>query len=123
MLFEFRISPERITRVRDQIGRTLKDNACTDRQINRAMLIFEELFMLISECNPGKTVLAECAVEIGDTIRLITKDNGRIVDLTDADRRASSLRDYILSNLLEAHTIRRVHLLALSYNRNALEIR
>ena len=29
----------------------------------------------------------------------------------------------VLSNLLEAHTVQRVHMLALSYNRNALEIR
>ena len=87
------------------------------------MLVFEELFMLIYECNPGKTVLAECAVEISDVVRLITKDNGRIIDMTDTNRDVSSLRAYTLSNLLEAHATQRVHMLALSYNRNALEIR
>ncbi|MBO6092632.1 MAG: hypothetical protein J6P40_03255 [Oscillospiraceae bacterium] len=122
-LFEFRISPNSIIQVRDQIGNTLKKNACPDGKMNRTMVIFEELFMLICECNTGRTVLAECAVEIGDTIRLITKDNGRIVDLTDADQKVRSLRTYILSNLLETHTTRRIHLLALSYNRNVLEIR
>ena len=122
-LFEFRVLPETVTKVRDELGAVLKENACPDRQINRAMLLFEELFMLIYDCNPGKSVLAECAVEIGDTIRLVTKDNGRIVDLTDIDRDVSSLRSYTFSNLLEAHTTRRIHFLALSYNHNTLEIR
>ena len=67
--------------------------------------------------------MAECAVGIGKSIHLISKDNGRIIDLTDTDRDISSLRAYTLSNLLEVHTVRRAHILALSYNRNALEIR
>ena len=122
-LFEFRVTPETIVGVRDRIGAALRENDCPPRQVNRAMLLFEELFMLIFEWNPGKTVLAECALEIGPSIRLITKDNGRIIDPTDTDRAVDSFRSYILSGLLEAHTVRRAHLLALSYNHNALEIR
>jgi hypothetical protein len=87
------------------------------------MLLFEELLMGIHDCNPGRTVLAECAIEIGDVVRIITKDDGRIVDLTDSDLGVSSLRAYTLSNLLQAHAARRVHMPALSYNRNVLEIR
>lgn len=60
-------------------------------------------------------------MDIGDVIRLTTKDDGRIVNLTDTNRDVSSLRTYILSNLLESHTVQRVHSLLLSYNRNALE--
>jgi len=121
-LFEFRAAPDSIVNTRDQIGELLRKNACPDRQVNRAMLLFEELFMLIHDCNPGRTVLAECAVEIGEAIRMVTKDDGRIVDLTDTDRDVGSLRAYALSNLMQAHAARRVHMLALSYNRNALEI-
>ena len=121
--FEFDATPDSIVKARDRIGDALKRSACPDRQTNRAMLLFEELFMLVYECNIGRTVLAECAVEIGGVVRMITKDNGRIVDLTDSDRDVNSLRAYTLSNLLEAHTVQRVHMLALSYNRNALEIR
>ena len=87
------------------------------------MFIFEEFFMLIYDCNPGKIVLAECAVEIGESIRMITKDDRQIVDLTDADHDVISLRSYALANMLESHTTRRVYSLALSYNHNALEIR
>ena len=122
-LFEFPVKPENVVAVRDQIGEALKENACPERQTKRTMLLFEELFMLIYDNNPGRTVLAECAVEIGDTVRVITKDNGRILDLTDTDSSVTSLRSYTLSSLLEAHTIRRGHFLALSYNRNVLIIK
>ena len=122
-LYEFRVLPGDIVRVRDEIGEALAAQACPRRQVNRVMLAFEELFMLIRDSNPGKTVLAECTVDIGDTVRLTTKDNGRIVDLTDTDRDVSSLRSYTLATLLQAHTVRRVHTLALSYNRTVLVIR
>ena len=121
-LFEFRVLPDAITNVRDQIGTIMKESGCSDWLIVRTMLIFEELFMLIYDSNPGKTVLAECSVEIGESIRLITKDDGRIVDLTDTDQNVASLRVYALSNMIESHATLRVHSLALSYNHNALEI-
>ena len=122
-LFEFTVQPDTVVQVRDRIGAALKESACPEAQVNRTMLLFEELFMLIYDCNPGRTVLAECAVDIGDSIRMITKDNGRIVDLTDTDRDVSSLRAYTLSSLLEAKTTQRGHYLALSYNRNVLVIK
>ena len=122
-LYEFLVSPAAIIDVRDQMGALMRDYDCSDGLINRAMLLFEELFMLIYDYNPGKVVLAECSVELGESIRLVTKDDGQIVDLTDTDHDISSLRSYALSNLLESHTTRRVHSLAVSYNRNVLEIR
>ena len=120
--FEFPVVPDHIVFVRDQIGKAMKDNACPDRLIQQVMLIFEELFMLIHDANPGRTVLAECAAEMGNPIHLVIKDNGRITDLTDLDRRLDSLRAYTLSGLLGKHSTRRLHLLALSYNHYALEI-
>ena len=122
-LFEFCVLPNVVTSIRDQIGVALKEGGCSEQLINRSMFIFEELFMMIYDCNAGKSVCAECAVEIGETIRLITKDDGQIVDLTETDRNVTSLRSYALSNILESHTTRRVHSLVLSYNHNALEIR
>ena len=122
-LFEFRVQPDAVANVRDQIGLALKESGCPTRLINRSMFIFEELFMLVYDYNPGKTVYAECSVEIGESIRMITKDDGQIVNLTDTDRNVISLRSYALSNMLESHATRRVHSLALSYNHNALEIR
>jgi len=122
-LYEFRVQPAAITAVRDQIGEALRDYGCSERLISRTSFVFEELFMLIYDSNPKKKVKAECMVEIGESIRLITKDDGRIVDLLDTDQRVVSLRAYALSNMIETHTTRRVHSLALSFNHNALEMR
>lgn len=122
-LFEFCVRPDAVTHVRDLIGESMKEYGCADQVTGRTMVIFEELFMLIHDCNPGRMVHAECSVEIGKTICLITKDDGRIVDLTQTDRDISSLRAYALASMLESHTIRRMHSLALSYNHNVLEIR
>lgn len=122
-LFEFQVLPDKIVRVRDEIGEALKANDCPLRQINQTMLLFEELFMLIYDNNRGRVLLAECMVEIGETVRLITKDDGKIIDLTDADQHITSLRSYVLSNLLGTHNIKRVHYLTLSFNRNVFEIK
>ena len=122
-LYEFCVLPDIIANVRDQIGEAMRESGCSDRLIGRTSFIFEELFMLIYDCNPEKKVQAECMVEIGESIRLITKDDGRIVDLVDADQRVVSLRSYALTNMIESRTARRVHSLALSFNHNALEIR
>ena len=121
-LYEFRVLPDAIVKVRDEIGSALKENGCPNQKINRAMVIFEEMFMLIYDCNAGKKVYAECTVEIGESIRLTSKDDGRIVDLTDTDQHVDSLRSYALSNMIESHTALRIHSLALSYNHTALEI-
>jgi len=121
-MFEFCVLPDSITDVRDQIHEALTESGCSERVTKRTMLIFEELFMLIYDHNPGSLVHAECLVEIGETIRLITKDDGQIVNLTDTDSKVVSLRSYALSNLLESHTSRRIHSLAISYNHNTMEI-
>ncbi|MDO5139610.1 MAG: MATE family efflux transporter, partial [Oscillospiraceae bacterium] len=46
-LYEFSIHPEAVAAYRDEIGIALKENGYQDGQINRVMLTFEELFMLI----------------------------------------------------------------------------
>ncbi len=122
-LFEFRVAPGSVVQIRDRIGGMLRENACPEPLTARTMLLFEELFMLICENNPGRTVLAECCVELEGSVRLITKDDGAILDLMNADSGVSSLRSYVTSSLLDAHTSGRVHFLALSCNRNVLEVR
>ena len=121
-LYEFPVTPVNIIQVRDQIGDELKENGYSDDIVNKTMLLFEELFMSIHDGNKGKKVHAECAVEMGERIRLVLKDDGEKLDLTDMDREVNSLRSYILSNLIGTYTRRRVHFLTLSYNRNAIEV-
>ena len=59
---ELKVTPEMIVRFRDEIGLFLKDFGCQSGQINKTMLIFEELFMPIYDRNSRKKVLAECTI-------------------------------------------------------------
>jgi len=86
------------------------------------MVLFEELFMLIYDLNPGKTILAECIVEAGDKVHIITKDNGIHYDLMDIDSKVGSFRSFVVSELTERLTRKRINLVSLSFNRNAFEI-
>ena len=122
-LYDFEVRPETVIHVRNQIGDSLKEQGCSERQLNETMLLFEEFFMLVYEKNPERKVLAECAVEAGETIHLITRDDGVTLDLTDEDQNVQSLRAYVLANLIATYTSRKAHFLTLSYNRNAFEVR
>jgi hypothetical protein len=86
------------------------------------MILFEELFMLVYDLNPEKAVLAECIVESGERVHIITKDNGANYDLTDPDLQIGSFRSFVVSSLTEKLTRNRVNLVSLSFNRNSFEI-
>ncbi len=121
-MYEFEVRPDLITATRDQIGKTLKDRGRSSSTVNRVMVLFEELFMLVYDLNPGKTVLAECIVESGDRVHIITKDNGVYYDLTNPDLQVESFRSFVVSSLTENLTRNRINLVSLSFNRNAFEI-
>lgn len=121
-MYEFEVRPELITATRDQIGRTLKDNGQSSSTVNRVMVLFEELFMLVYDLNPGKTVLAECIVEVGNNVHIITKDNGVYYDLTDTDHKVDSFRSFVVSGFTEKLVYKKINFASLSFNRNAFEI-
>lgn len=121
-MYEFEVRPDMIIATRNQIEENLKNTGRSNSTINRAMLLFEELFMLIYDLNPGKTVLAECIIEVGDRVHIITKDNGVYYDLTDPNLQVESLRSFVVSSLTEKLTRNKVNLVSLSFNRNAFEI-
>ncbi len=121
-MYEFEVNPDSIITTRDRIAETLKDNGRSNVTINRVMVLFEELFMLIYDLNQEKTVLAECIIEAEDKIRIITKDNGIYYNLTDTDHKVDSLRSFVVSGLTEKLAHKRIHFASLGFNRNAFEI-
>ena len=121
-LYEFPVTPELVVSVRDQLAEMLRQNGYPARTVNKAALLFEELFMDIRDHNGGKTVLAECAVEMGEHVRMIIKDDGVLFDQTDEDRAVDSLRGYVMSSIITSFAQKRVHFLTLSFNRSAFEI-
>lgn len=122
VLFEFDVTPDSIIRTRDEIERTLKKAKCPPKTVLRTMLLFEELFMVVYEKNPGKTVLAECSLRPGRRVHMVTKDNGILFDPTDSDLPVESLRSYVLATVMERYKSSKTHILTLKFNRNAFDV-
>ncbi len=123
-LFEFKVTPEEIVSSRNDIENTLKVYGFDKPSVLRILLLFEEIFMLISERNPGRVVRAECSIIVTrDILKLIGRDDGVETDLSDADMKVESLRGYVVSRLTSQRAFVSKHLTAMSFNRNMFEIR
>ena len=123
LLFSLTVEPKEIIDTRDQIGVALSGRGFDKRTVNRVMLLFEELFMLIHEKNQETRILAECAFLLEkDMIRIIARDTGVQLDLSDSDMAISSLRSYIISSVADSVCSRKQHLVTMSFNRNMFEL-
>lgn len=117
--FDLVLSEQAILRLRDEIEKILLERQVNKRIVSRIMLLTEELGMLIMGKNSGRNVTAECTLIIGEDIQLIFRDNGVLFDITDADSKISSMRGYLVANMMGYQVRRKNHLLTTSYNRNA----
>ena len=86
--------------------------------MSRIMLLTEELEMRVLEKNPGKPVMAECTLILGQDIQLIFRDDGVLFDITNENSAISSMRSYLVANMMISQK-RKTHLVTTSYNRNA----
>ncbi len=87
--------------------------------VNEVQLILEESYNCILESNPGKKVITECNLLVSDhSLRLITRDNGKIFDITDANAKVKDLRSYVLAQLMERNP-ERTNTTTVSFNRNS----
>lgn len=124
LLYDMTIEPKNIIEIRNRIEKDLKACSYDNFTINRIMLLFEELFMFIHEQNPEKSVQGECILQLRDDyIRMITRDTGKKLDLTNPDLKVKSLRSYIISNISQNVSAKRQHLVSMSLNRNVFEVK
>ncbi len=124
LLYDMIIEPEYIIEIRDRIENDLKTCSCDSFTINRTRLLFEELFMYIHEQNPEKSLQGECILQLReDSIRMITRDNGKKLDLTDPDLKVECLRSYVISNISQNVSSQRHHLVSMSLNRNVFVVK
>ncbi len=121
--YEFEISVENVVSVRDQIDLDLKGCEMTDRTRLRIMRLFEELFLLVKDRNDGNRTLAECAIVIKDRLlTIITRTDGKNIDLSGKGMDLDSFRSYSLSQLIKTREYTGKHISTMSFNRNAFEI-
>ena len=77
--------------------------------------------MVVCDRNAGKHIKAEVTVDLNDGLTLVLRDDGEIFDITDTDARISSLRSYLVSNLMTAIPSRR-NLTTTGFNRNVFKL-
>ena len=115
--FDLYLTEQTILELRDDVEKILMERHMDRKLVSRIMLLTEELEMLVLEKNPGKKVMAECTLIIGEDIQLIFRDNGVLFDITDEDSSISSMRSYLVANMMVSQK-RKNHLVTTSYNRN-----
>ena len=121
-VFDLVLEPSEICKLSETIYKFLVVRNCADeRKANFTSLLIEETLMLVKDHNKGRRIGAEVTLDFRDKIHLIMRDDGEIFDLTDADARISSLRSYMVSNLMIAIPARR-NMMTTGFNRNAFEI-
>ena len=82
----------------------------------KVMMLVEELYMLTMEKNAGRRIIAECTIFTGKEITFVSRDTGIIFDITDSDSPVSSFRSFVVSSMMEQHTLRHYQLTT-SFNR------
>ncbi len=77
--------------------------------------------MVVHDRNSGRRIKAEVTVDLNEGLTLILRDDGEIFDITDSDARISSLRSYLVSNLMTVIPNRR-NLTTTGFNRNVFKL-
>ena len=120
-IYDFEVTPENAADMSRTAGEVLRANGFSERTQTLAGVFVEDILMLVREKNGGKKKLfAECTILAEkDGVRLILRDSGVIFDVTDADARASSFRQYLVANLMVRQQLK-AYLTTTGYNRNEL---
>ena len=117
-IYDFVISPENAAGMSEEADRLLQEHAVSGRVRMLAGLFIEEMLLLIQEKNSGKGPLdAECTIMAEPAgVRVILRDSGRILDVTDTDAMTDSFRQYVVANLMVVQDCK-AYMTTTGYNR------
>ena len=120
-VFDLELDPVSVCASSAAVEAHLKLKGVDERRASKAALLVEEALMVVSDRNAGKHIKAEITVDLNDGLTLVLRDDGEIFDITDTDARISSLRSYLVSNLMTAIPSRR-NLTTTGFNRNVFKL-
>ena len=120
-VFDLDLEPESVCATSTAVGDHLKAKGAGEWRATKAALLVEEALMVVRDRNAGRRVKAEVTVDLNDGLTLVLRDDGEIFDITDSDARISSLRSYLVSNLMTAIPHRR-YLTTTGFNRNVFKL-
>lgn len=115
---ELVLCDEEIAELNVVLDEEMKKSGVETDIINKVELMVEESFNIIKNENPNKKIHAECSVMIDDEqVQLVTRDNGKIFDITKIDEKINSLGHYVVSRLMQTNK-ENIYLTSISFNRN-----
>ena len=120
-VFDLDLDPATICGASASVGAHLGAQGVDGHRVSKASLLVEEALMVVHDRNSGKRIKAEVTVDLNDGLMLVLRDDGEIFNITDADARVSSLRGYLVSNLMTAIPGRR-NLTTTGFNRNVFKL-
>lgn len=123
-LFHLAVEPEQIIDLQKKAETLLVENNTDRRTIGKIKLLIEELYMFIREKNGNKPILSEFTIFIHpDEIKIITKDDGVLFDISEEDVNVTSIAAFAVSAYMEKLGENRRHLTTMSFNRSAFAIK
>lgn len=120
-VFDLELDPSAVCATSAAVEEHLKRQGVEVRRASKAALLVEEALMVVHDHNSGRRIKAEVTVDLNDGLTLVLRDDGDIFDITDTDNRVSSLRSYLVSNLMTAIPSRR-NLTTTGFNRNVFKL-
>ena len=121
-VFDLPVEPDDVCAAAAAVDGHLRKEGIDAKRAAKAALLVEETLMVVRDHNAGRRTAAEVTADLGDgAVSLVIRDDGEIFDITDTDARVSSLRSYLVSNLMTAIPGRR-NLTTTGFNRNAFKL-
>ena len=99
-VFDLGLEEREINALSGLVMEILKAHGRYSGEATKAPLVLEDALLLVRERNAGRRVLAEATLDLNDGVALTLRYNGVIFDLTDADAHVTSLRAYLVSNVM-----------------------
>lgn len=123
-LFHLLVEPEQIIGLQKEVEALLVEKEADKRTVGKIKLLIEELYMLIREKNENKTILSEFTISLHpDEIKIITKDDGVLFDISEEDVSVTSIASFAVSAYMEQLGENRHYLTTMSFNRSAFVIK
>lgn len=119
-LFHLSVEADQIIGLQKKVEALLRGKGVDNRTVGKIKFLIEELYVLIREKNENKKVLSEFTIFLhSGEIKIITKDDGVLFDLSADDVTVTSLASFAVSAYMEKLGEDKYHLTTMSLNRNA----
>ncbi|MBR1796976.1 MAG: hypothetical protein IJ757_03050 [Clostridiales bacterium] len=123
-IYNLVVETKEIIDLQKKIGDLLVEKGYDSRTVGRVKLIIEEVYMLIREKNKSKMVRSECTVDLSkEGVKIITKDDGEIFDVSSDDVTVTSLAAYAVSSYMDNLGDDKRYLTTMSFNRSSFLIK